>query len=226
VKEHDFEPIRGLPGDLPEGESVLWQGAPNWLTLAEQAFHLRAVAAYFGLMLAWRTALAVAHGEPAAKAFLSAATVAPIAFAALGILAFLAWLNSRTTVYTITNKRVVMRFGAAVPKAINIPFTIIESAALKPLGKTAGDLALGLKAPNKIAFLHLWPHARPWRLKAPHPTLRALPDAGAAAKILASAMEARGVIERTRAERPEQARFPGVGQTPSPAIGQPEAVAA
>ena len=222
MSEHDFEPIRGLPGDLPAGETILWQGAPNWLTLAEQAFHVRAVAAYFGLMLVWRTAGAVIGGEAPAKAFLSAAAVTPIALVALGILGFMAWLNSRTTVYTITNRRVVMRFGAAIPKAINIPFTIIESAALKPLGARDGDLALALKAPNKIAFLHLWPHARPWRLKAPHPTLRALPDARAAADILATAMEARVHIERTRVDLPGrvQAPSPGVG------VGQPDAVAA
>jgi hypothetical protein len=220
VSEHDFEPIRGLPGDLPEGETILWQGAPNWLILAEQAFHLRAVAAYFALMLVWRTAGAVIGGEAPGAAALAAASVTPIAHVALGILAFLGWLNSRTTVYTITNRRVVMRFGAAIPKAFNIPFGIIESAALKPLGKGNGDLALALVAPNKIAFLHLWPHARPWRLAAPQPTLRALTNAQAAADILATAMQARVGIERARVEAPDRVL------APSPGLGRPEAVAA
>ena len=224
MSEHDFEPIRGLPGDLPEGETVLWQGAPNWLTLAQHAFHIRAVAAYFAGMLLWRTANAVVGGMPPVKAALAAVAVTPIALVALGMLAALAWLNSRTTVYTITNRRVVMRFGAAVPKAINIPFTIIESAALKPLGKTDGDLALGIKAPNKIAFLHLWPHARPWRMKAPQPTLRALPNARAAADILASAMAARVDIQWTRAELAGRAQVPS--RTPNAGAGRPEAVAA
>lgn len=219
MNEHDFEPIRGLPGDLPPGETILWQGAPNWLTLAEQAFHVRAVAAYFAAMLAWRTAGAVVGGEPAVKAFVSAAAVTPIAFVALGILAFMAWLNSRTTVYTITNRRVVMRFGAAIPKAINIPFTIIESADLKPLGKRGGDISLGLKAPNKFAFLHLWPHARPWRMAAPQPTLRALANARPAADILARAMEARVAIERAPLDLPERL-------VPSAGLTRPEAAAA
>ena len=48
MSEHDFEPIRGLPGPLPEGETILWQGAPDWRVLAVQAFHVRAVAIYFG----------------------------------------------------------------------------------------------------------------------------------------------------------------------------------
>ncbi len=190
MSEHDFEPIRGLPGALPAGEIILWQGAPSWRVMAEQAFHIRAVAAYFAIMLVWRVAGALAGGEALAPALAAAAAVTPIALLALGILAFMAWLNSRTTVYTITNRRVVLRFGAAVPKAINIPFTIIDAAAVKALPGGAGDLALTLKAPNKIAFLQLWPHARPWRMGTPQPTLRALGEVDAAASILASAMKA------------------------------------
>ena len=28
--DFDFEPVRGLPQVLPEGERLLWQGAPRW----------------------------------------------------------------------------------------------------------------------------------------------------------------------------------------------------
>lgn len=196
MSEHDFEPVRGLPGALPPGETILWQGAPDWRVLAGQAFHLRAVAAYFALMLIWRTAEALTGGEALLLALRSALWVTPIALAALGMLALLAWLNSVTTVYTITNRRVVMRFGAALPKAINIPFAIIGGAAMKPFSNGAGDLALTLKPPNKLAFLHLWPHARPWRLSAPQPTFRGIRDARAVAGVLASAMGASTPIER------------------------------
>jgi len=199
MSEHDFEPVRGLPGVLPEGETVLWQGEPRWFDLATQAFHIRAVSAYFAAMLIWRTTEAVVvHGQAASTAIMSALSVTPLAAAAVGLLAGLAWLNSKTTVYTITNKRVVMRFGAAVPKAINIPFGIIETAALKAAPNGAGDLALTLKAPNRLALLHIWPHARPWRMAAPQPTLRALPNASAAAAVLANAMQAEVPIALTR----------------------------
>ncbi|WP_293899408.1 photosynthetic complex putative assembly protein PuhB [Phenylobacterium sp.] len=220
MSEHDFESVRGLPGALPEGETILWQGAPNGLSLAQQAFHVRAVAAYFGLMLVWRTAGAVMGGEAPTAALTSALAVAPIALLAVGILGGLAWLNSRTTVYTITNRRVVLRFGAAIPKAINIPFAIIESAALKPVSNGCGDLALTLKAPNKIAFLHLWPHARPWRIAAPQPTFRALPNARAVATILASAIADQVPIELARPSdpSPQSSREPG--------LARPETVAA
>jgi hypothetical protein len=189
MSEHDFEPIRGLPGDLPAGETILWQGAPDWRVLVGEAFHIRLVGAYFVAMLVWRVTSALTAGGRLQGALTTALQVSPLALAGLGILAFLAWVNSRTTVYTITNRRVVMRFGAAFSKAVNIPFEVIDNAAVKTLRDGAGDLALTLKAPNKIAFLMLWPHARPWKIAAPQPTLRAIQHADQAAKVLASAMQ-------------------------------------
>jgi hypothetical protein len=218
MSEHDFEPIRGLPGDLPAGETLLWQGAPNWWMLAQQAFHVRALAAYFAVMLLWRTGSALIGGQAPLSVFRSVLLVTPIALTALAMLTFLAWLNSRTTVYTITTRRVVMRFGVAVPKAINIPFAIIEGAAMKPLSRDGGDLALTLTPPNKIAFLHLWPHARPWRMSSPQPTFRALSDARSVAGILASAMEAQIPIALTKQN--ETARDAAAG------LARPETVAA
>jgi hypothetical protein len=221
MSEHDFEPIRGLPGPLPEGETILWQGAPNWRVLASQAFHVRAVAIYFGGMLAWRTLTAIGSGETPARALESALSVAPIALAAIGMLVFLAWLNARTTVYTITNRRLVFRFGAALPKAINFPFKIIDSAALKPIARGCGDVAVSLKAPNKIAFLLMWPHVRPWRVAAPQPTLRGVSDAAVVADILASAMARVSTIETSRDDL--KARTP----KPAPAdLARPETMAA
>jgi hypothetical protein len=202
VSEHDFEPIRGLPGALPQGETLLWQGAPDWWTMAQQAFHIRAVGLYFAGMSAWRAWQGLSRGESPMAVVQNLVLTAPVALAGLAILAFLAWLNSRTTVYTITNRRVVMRFGAAIPKAINIPFTVIEAAALKTLAGGAGDVALALKSPNKIAFLQLWPHARPWLFSSPQPTLRALAEAGSPAAILAKAIQNQPGVVLARAADP------------------------
>jgi hypothetical protein len=196
--EYEFEPIRGLPGVPPAGEEILWQGAPNWWTLSCQAFHVRAVAGYFAAILLWRAAEGISGGAPVSQAIRSALIVAPMALIGLGALLFFGWLNSRTTVYTITSRRVVLRFGAALTKSINIPFSIIQGAALKTYGEGAGDLALSLTAPNKIAFLQLWPHARPWRLRAPEPTLRALKDPRGVADTLAQAMRGQVAIAVTR----------------------------
>jgi hypothetical protein len=198
MSEHDFEAVRGLPGQLPEGERILWQGAPRWTTLAQQAFHVRAVAAYFAAMFAWRLAASATAGQSLPAVLRSILLVSPIPILTVAALAGMAWLYSRTTVYTITNKRVVIRFGVALPKAFNIPFTIVESAAVKTLADGAGDLALTLKAGNKIAFAHLWPNARPWRLAVPEPTFRALGNVQAAVTVLTSAMKEAAPIEVTR----------------------------
>lgn len=215
MSEHDFEPIRGLPGKLPADERLLWQGAPDWRVLASQVFHIRAVAAYFFALLAWRVAESAAAGAAPGAIILGVMGLVLIAALGLCLLIGLAWLMAKTTVYTITSKRVVMRFGVALPKAINIPFTIIDAAALSTFGDARrGNLALALKKPNKIAYLQLWPHARPNKLAWPEPTFRALPDAAQAATILAEAL----VAEAERAAKAPQAaaaRQAGPSQEPA-----------
>ena len=48
--EHEWEAAPGLPSALPAGERVVWQGAPNWRSLAIHAFHVPKVAMYFSLI--------------------------------------------------------------------------------------------------------------------------------------------------------------------------------
>ena len=56
-----------------------------------------------------------------------------------------------------------------------------------------GDLALVLRGDTRIAYLHLWPHVRPWRLQRTQPMLRCLPDVdGIAAKVAAAWSVANG----------------------------------
>lgn len=198
MTEHEFEPVRGLPGELPKGETMLWQGAPDWWALAQRAFHMRTVAVYFGLLMAWRGGAAAMDGADTVGALQSALGLLPVAVVSLGLLAGLAWLTARTTVYTITTKRIVLRFGFALPKAINIPFTIVETATLKTNGDGSGDLGLTLTSPNKVAYLLIWPHARPWKVTRPQPSLRAIPNASAVAVQLMHALKAahgdRGIV--------------------------------
>lgn len=186
--EHDFEPIRGLPGDLPAGETILWQGEPDWTLMARRVFRVDWVAAYFVLLMLWRVVDGTANGHDLGAALVAAVSVAPIGIFGLGLLVGLAYLNSRTTVYTLTNRRLVMRFGAAMTKAINIPYKIIESAAVNQLADGSGDVALQLVKPNKISIVLLWPHARPGFIVQPQPSLRCLRDAAKPAAVLAEAL--------------------------------------
>ena len=51
----------------------------------------------------------------------------------------------------------------------------------------SGDLPLTLSGEDRIAWLHLWPHARPFHLAHPEPMLRSVPDAAAVAQLLSQA---------------------------------------
>ena len=185
-----FEPTPGLPQPLPDGEWVVWRGAPDWRLLAVSALHVRKVAIYFGLLLAWTLAGGLVDGETLGAIALSALKLALLAAVALALLGLIAWLAGRSTVYTITNRRVVMRFGIALPMTVNIPFSQIQSAAMRLSRGDAGEICLALAPGQQFAYLLLWPHVRPWRLAHPMPMLRALADASTAAAHLRRALAA------------------------------------
>lgn len=186
--EHEFEAAPGLPEALPQGERLLWQGAPNWRTLANEVLHVRALSIYFAVLLAWRAGNVLYDGGTVAQAGLSVAILAPVALLALGLLTLVAWLMARTTIYTITDRRVVMRIGIVLNVTFNIPHRMIEAASLRPGTQGVGDIALTLLPTERIAYGHLWPHARPWKLKRTEPMLRALPDAKRVGQLLTNAI--------------------------------------
>ncbi len=205
MSEYENEPIRGLPGMLPPGETLLWQGAPDWRRLARDAFHVRLVAIYFGLLLAWAVIDALAGS---ATSPIGLVTTAVLGAVALGLLCGLAWVSAKTTVYSITSKRVVLRFGMALPKCVNLPFAQIGAAQLAANSDGTGDIALALTGKG-LGYLVLWPHARAWKLAQPEPTLRSLPDAAKVAALLADACAA--VVAGTRHSEATAAAEPQFG---------------
>lgn len=223
--EHEFEAAHGLPEPLPPGERLLWQGSPDWRVLARRAFHLRKLAAYFGALLVLRMVLLVDDGAAPGEALRS--TGGPLALASLGLalVALMAWLSARSTVYTLTDKRVVMRIGIVLTLTFNIPFKRIAAAGLHLDAGGTGDLPLTLLGPDRIAFLHLWPHARPWRLGKPEPMLRSVPQAALVARVLTEAWsQATGVAASAAAApaspaQPANDRTQGHGQQPALARG-------
>ncbi|MEE4185890.1 MAG: photosynthetic complex putative assembly protein PuhB [Gammaproteobacteria bacterium] len=182
---HELEPIHGLPDALPDGEEILWQGSPDWWSLARRAFHLGLISSYFVGLAVWQLV-----AEPAGIVPEWAVFLVPLGLgaAAIGMLALLAWLISTTTVYTITNRRVVMRFGVALPLNLNLPFAKIAAVSYKSFRGGYGDLALDLDGDDRVAYLLLWPYARPWHVRKPQPMLRSLPDSARVADILANAL--------------------------------------
>lgn len=166
----------GLPGPLPAGETILWQGAPDWRALARDAFHVRGVALYFAAL----AAVALASGAPTGALMTVAAGAAGVT-----LLHLLAWLTARATIYTLTERRIVFRIGAALPKCINLPLGVIGAVDATVRADGTGDLPLHVAGAQRIGYLGLWPHARPWRLAVPQPMLRSVPDAAGVGALIA-----------------------------------------
>ena len=188
IGEYDFEPVRGLPEHLPSGERLLWQGVPQTADLAQRALHVRKLAVYFSIILVWRAASQLTAGQPVAGVAISTLWLLLTAAAAIGLLSLFAWLICRTTVYTLTSRRLVIRSGIAFPMTINIPFSMVESADLRVHAQGSGDIRLVLGGGDRLAYLLLWPHARPWRFTRTQPMLRSLADPRGVAQILADAL--------------------------------------
>ncbi|MFC7690375.1 hypothetical protein ACFQY5_13045 [Paeniroseomonas aquatica] len=68
MREHENEPIWGLPEQLPAGERILWQGRPDWRALTRRALHLPLLAGYFALLLATHAVAALLEGTAPAVA--------------------------------------------------------------------------------------------------------------------------------------------------------------
>jgi hypothetical protein len=207
MSHEEIEPIPGLPEEPPEGERILWQGAPKWTALARRVFKARHITAYFGILVAWAVITALYDGRGIAAAMGQGAWLAGLGAAGIGLLGLYAWLIAKTTMYTITNRRIVFRVGVALPLSINVPFKQIHTARMTEHGDGTGNIAVRLKDQARVAYLHLWPHARPWRFKHSEPMLRCIPETEKAATILGDALAdfvAQETTPRAPAEEPRE----------------------
>jgi hypothetical protein len=186
--EHEFEAAPGLPEPLPADERLLWQGAPKWQQVAIDVFHVRTLAWYFaGMMLLQATYLL---GEPERNLFKPLLLSFVLSSMALAILSLMAWLTASTAMYTLTNKRVVMRIGVVLTLTFNLPLRMLAGASIKTNADGTGDIALKLAGNDHIAWLNLWPHARPWVLRHPEPSLRCIANVSEVGERIVQAWQA------------------------------------
>ena len=178
----------GLPGRLPDGEQVLWQSGPQWKALAYDAFRLRLIAIYFSLLVLWRIIGSMNAGHDLHYAIISATSCIFLGVLGIGLFCFFAWLIARTTTYTITQKRVVLTYGMALPKSLNLPLATIQSADMHVHQNGTGNIALALPAGKRLSYLLLWPHVRPGPQGRAQPMLRCIPAPEEAANILSQAL--------------------------------------
>jgi hypothetical protein len=189
----DIEPVVGLPRHLPPGEQIVWQGRPDWRAMARGTFKTRWVAAYFAMFFVAHLLLSLRDHQGLGQVWRGVG----LALACLAILHLLAWLNAGAAMYTITTKRVVLRIGVALPLTWNLPFKRLAAADLKVRREGDGDIVFQLVAPDRIAWLQLWPHSQPGHFVRARPALRAIARPAEVARLLADAMQAWAATEST-----------------------------
>lgn len=213
--DFDFEPQKGLPERLPRSEAMLWQGRPRTWALFREAFGLRWIGAYFALVVIWRAADGWLNGG-----FMASLAMA-IPYMILGALALvvtgaMAWVAARSTVYTVTTARVVMRIGAALTITLNLPYRQIANASVHARRDGTGTIAFETLGDTRLSAMILWPHMRPWHLRHTQPALRCIPDVAHVGALIAEAASAR-ISEPTITIRP--------GRTPAATAPMPAPVA-
>lgn len=188
ITEHEHDPVVGLPEGLPAGEFLRWQGKPAWWDLAVTVFHVRKIAIYFAALLLARAFFLLGDGLPAGEVASSTLSFVALAAVALGLLSLLGWLTARACRYTITNRRIVIRSGIALPVTVNLPFSRTVSADYRERKDGRGDIVLTMKESERPSWIILWPFVRPWSMARVRPMLRALPESKKVAAIVRDAL--------------------------------------
>lgn len=189
LNDQDRVPIPGLPGHLPPGEELLWQGKPDWRRLAIEAFALKWIALWVLLFFLGRS-IALTASESWPAALISSSPILILGVLGIGLFLLIGYFQAKTTIYTITSRRVVMKIGAALSITINVPFQKVAGANLSENRDGSGNIAIELMPESlHLSYFVLWPHARPWHMRLAQPCLRAVPDAAKVAHILAEAAE-------------------------------------
>ena len=191
MEDHDDfaqEPIKGLPEALPKGEEILWQGRPDVWALTRDALSIRGVAIWFFLLFLARSVV-LSGSMTWPQALSNGSLMLIFGVAACAIIWVLGRAMARLSVYTITNRRIVMRIGVALTMTINVPFKKLSAANLETKRDGTGTIALQTVDGMRFSYLVLWPHLRPWRFARTEPALRCIPDAAKVARLLAEVAE-------------------------------------
>ncbi|MGX0976676.1 hypothetical protein ACSSVY_002396 [Roseovarius sp. MBR-51] len=199
-----FEPVKGLPETPPDGERILWQGRPDWWQLSVESLSLPWVAGYFVVLAVWRF-VTLMDQMPLIGAFAAASPLLIMGVVVCLMLMLVGYIQARATVYTITNRRVAMRIGAALTVTLNLPYTQVGRADLKLGRGGTGTIALDLMGETQLSYLVCWPHVRPWVMRRTQPALRCIPEAAKVAQMLAEAAETRIATPKIMRSAPARA---------------------
>ena len=181
---------------LMSGERVLWEGRPNWRAVARDVLHVRFVAGYFALMLIWEFASDRSDGWGPLDTLWRGTGLFVTSLVALSVGVLYAWAIARTTRYTLTTERCILRYGVALTATLSVPLRRVALVGVHARADGRGDILLTPKPGRRLRYLNLWPHARPWRWSRAEPMLRGVPDVLSVAAAISQAARdaAPGVI--------------------------------
>ncbi|MGL4406262.1 MAG: photosynthetic complex putative assembly protein PuhB [Notoacmeibacter sp.] len=188
--EHEIEPVPGLPGRLPDGEYIVWQGRPEAKIVMTRLLRARWIAGYFAIAALWSVAVGINNSEALWALFGRVVFIAVAAVIVFALMAFYARAIAKTSLYTLTNKRIVMRVGIALSASFNLPFKQISGADFRVGADGAGDVALTLKPGHGLSGAVFFPHQRGGLWRKLSPQMMCLPDARHVAETLAEQMRA------------------------------------
>ena len=169
----------GLPSDvasaIPPSEKILWIGKPDWKSLAYHAFFLKYLLIY--LLLAAVYSVSVYGKDIDLGLFFVSFTPYLLSGVLAGsVISFIAFLQSKNTVYVLTEKRIIIRSGIALIFLLNAPLKNIESIDRQFLRNGCGNISFSTTSKKRIPFLSCWPSVRPWSFISPKPAFRSVPE--------------------------------------------------
>lgn len=176
--------LRSAGFSLEPGERILWQGRPEASSLRRNLLKGRWLVAYAAGLLIWKLVLIVWIRGLSPQEVFDTVTLVVQGLVLVGIAAYFAWALARGTTYTLTELRLVIRHGIALPGTVDIPLRALRSVAVRIHDDGTGDVALSVRDGGSIGFAKLWPHARGLELSRPVPMLRGVRDAAVLGSIL------------------------------------------
>ena len=172
---------------LMADERLLWQGRPAWKAVARDVLYVGWLAFYVALLLIWHAADNRAAGLGPVDTLLAGIPLAVLCLIVLAACAGFAWTIARTTTYTVTSERCILRYGVALTATLSLPLRKIAAVSIAVRGDGTGDILLQIKPGTRMGFLKLWPHVRPWRFRQAQPMLRGVVDVAQVAALLSQA---------------------------------------
>ncbi len=171
------ESLNNIPDDIsssiPEEENILWYGRPDWRILSWYVFGLRYLFVYLFI------SLLIVFYKPKDYFYFSdffgewLPYLICIFFAGC-FFVLLSYIQSRSTHYVITDKRIIIKTGSALIFFLNAPFKRIMSIDRQQLRFGFGNICFETISKKRIPFFSSWPSVRPWYFTNPQPCFRCI----------------------------------------------------